>query len=275
MSVLRGGETHYTREFIGFIKPEIGIFLGSVTALGYLLSSPLKKDLIYLLLGVFFASITVYSFNHFKDKKEDLINKKKLNYFVKSGTGYYIVLFSLFLSIVFILSLSSRIFWIYLVCMVGGILYSLIRIKRFFILKNLYTAFFMTLGFVMGTVLGGSTISEVFYYVFTIFLIGLCVSIVGDLRDYLGDKLANVRTVPVVLGYEKARKMVCMLLIFFSVIVVGFNLKAFLPSILFISASIFFLLKNDIKKTRLSLLFSIAFLLGINILIQKQSYVVI
>jgi 4-hydroxybenzoate polyprenyltransferase len=268
-----GGRICYTREFIGFIKPEIGIFLGSVSALGYLLSNSIEKELGYLFMSVFFASITVYSFNHFEDKKEDLINKKRINYFVESGMGYYIVFFSAILSLSFILFLSFKVILIYLFWLSGGIFYSLIRLKRFFILKNLYTAFFMTLSFVMGIVLGESNLSTVYNYVISIFFIGLCVSLIGDLRDYYGDKLADVRTVPVVIGYERAKRIVCLILFSFLSIILILNLRTFIPSVLFISFSIFFLLKNDIKKTRLSLLFSIAFMLCIRIISQELIYV--
>jgi len=249
----------YIRDFFAFIKPEIALFITSIAAVGYILFNPLDFTLIYALLTVFFATTAAYICNHFTDKKEDMLNKKRLNLFVVTGAGYVFLAGSVILSFVFSLFLPRGAFILYLALLAGGVFYSISRIKkRVLFLKNIYTATIMTLTFLIGALAGSST-DDVVFFVVPIYLITLSVSLIGDLRDFFGDRIAGIRTVAVVFGYDVAKKLVYAILI----LLLCLNLSIYqvlLPSSLFVLLCLFFLHKDNIRMARISILSSLIFL---------------
>ncbi len=63
------------------------------------------------------------------------------------------------------------------------------------------------------------------YLVLSIYI--LIISIMADLRDYDGDKLADIKTIPVMLGYNAGKRVIYLLFILFSILVVIENLISF------------------------------------------------
>lgn len=252
-------DSWHIRELIRFIKPEIAFFLSSITVLGYLLFNPLDMNILYAILVIFFSSIVAYSYNHFKDKEEDLLNKNKLNFFVATGKGYVFIAIALLLSFVFSLFLSKTAFALYLTGLSASVAYSIVKIKKWFLVKNLYTAANVILAFLFGAAAINQLPKGAFLYVPLIFFVAMSVSIIGDLRDYYGDHISGIRTLPVVLGYHRARRMVYIMLALLIGSGLFLNSRVFFPLVLLTPLTIFFLSKNNIPKTRLSLLSSCIF----------------
>jgi len=226
-------------DFLEFIRFRICIFVTCIGIIGYLLFNTISMNLVFVVLASFLVTAGAYSFNNITDKKEDLINRKKINPFLINKSGYLIsaICFSFGMFFSFFLSVYSIVF-----CSLGlfvSITYSFFRLKERFLVKNLYTGFGASVVFLAGA----SCISlEIFLYylIFSLFIfIG---STISDLRDYEGDRLSNIKTLPVYLGYEVCKKIDFVLLSIFSVVILFFS--HFIILLPFSIVMFYFLYKN-------------------------------
>ncbi|MFH1228847.1 MAG: UbiA family prenyltransferase [Candidatus Aenigmatarchaeota archaeon] len=121
--------------------------------------------------------------------------------------------------------------------------YSCFKIKKYSLVKNLYTA----LGVGTAFLVGAAYISaEVMWSYSLFFFFIMIMSLISDLRDYEGDKKSNIGTLPVSIGYENVRKILFVLLGLFSVqSIFSYKLFAFLP---FTFSMMYFLYKNRPSK---------------------------
>jgi 4-hydroxybenzoate polyprenyltransferase len=231
------------RNLLEFIRFKICIFVSAIGMSGFLIFNPLDMRLILVALTSFFGSAGAYSFNNIKDVKEDLINRKKINSFTLSVKGLIIVFVCLSIGFVSSLFLSLQSIFFYLFGSATSITYSFFKIKKYFLIKNLYTGFSATLMFLIGA----NNISiEVLRHYFLISFFVFIVSIISDLRDYKGDKISSIKTLPVLLGYNKTRKIVSILLCMFLFLIINSHFIILLPFSLII---VFFVYKN---KTRIA-----------------------
>jgi len=227
------------KEFLEFIRFKICIFITSIGISGYLLFNSFSvSQLIFTFLSSFFIIAGAYAYNNITDKEEDRINRSSVNPFALSRKGYLIVIGFFSIGFLFSLRLSLWSIFFYVIGIWISFVYSFFKLKRYFLVKNFYTAFGASLVFLLGA--GIVSLSSISYYlIFSLFLfIG---SMISDLRDYRGDKLNNIRTIPVILGYQTAKKIGLALLGIFSVIILFFDLIVLLP---FSLSMIYFLLKN-------------------------------
>lgn len=220
------------------MRLRICFFLGSIGITGYLLFNKPGPGLVFVALSSFFGLAAAYSFNNITDTGEDMINGRRLSSFVTGRKGLVVVglcsLLSLFFS--FFLTLESVVF-----CLSGilfGIFYSTLKLKRYLLLKNFYTAFGGSLVFLLGaTFLSVDVIMG--YLVFSFFL--FIASAISDLRDYEGDKAEKINTMAVRFGYRVARKVILVLVLLLSFFLVFSPLPVLeIPTLLIF----FFLLKN-------------------------------
>lgn len=228
-----------TKEFLEFIRFKICIFITSIGISGYLLFNEIEFCNILFILSIsFFVVGGSYAINNMTDYLEDLINRKKVNKFVSSKIGWFVIIifFSLGILLAFLHSLFS--FALCSVAIFLGVVYSLFKLKRYMLVKNLYTAVGAGLVFLLGATYISAEV--MFYYsLFTFFIfIG---SMISDLRDYEGDKVSKIKTLPVALGYELCKKINIFLLVSFSLIVFFSKLILLIP---FIGAMIYFVYKN-------------------------------
>jgi 4-hydroxybenzoate polyprenyltransferase len=138
--------------------------------------------------------------------------------------------------------------------------YSIFRIKEIFPLKNIYTALFMPLGFLVGALSNSEFTLEIAKVFLTIVVLVFVVSLIGDLRDFKGDKSAGIPTVAVVLGYELTKKIALFCLLIFIGWLFYLRYIVFYSILPFVFLALFFLIKNDILKTRILILSSFMFL---------------
>lgn len=251
------------QEFIEFIRFKICFSLASVSVLGYLLFSPIDLRLLFVALSTFFVGAAGYSYNQITDKKEDLINNKKINPLAASNKGLVLVISFILIGAFFSLFLSPLAILFYWIMVVLDIIYSYFRMKNIFPFKNLFTGFGLTQVFFIGAANSPITITTIFYYLaISIFIfIG---SLISDLRDYDGDKATNIRTIPIVLGYNNGKNFAYLSIVLSSIAIFSLNLRGLYLLLLFVFPIIFHLRRNEPNAAHHYLLTSFTFLpLGI------------
>jgi len=245
------------KDFLRFIRLETCLFISGIALSGYLLSGgSFGLTMLFLFLAFLFISAASYAFNNLKDKKEDSINSG-LNPWVEWKYSPILVASFAILSAIFAFYLPFNAFLLFLFGISLSFIYSGFKVKRVTLLKNIWTGFTLALVFLTGMLCTGWKTDFLIYVPFA-FLIGFKLNFLGDLRGYKGDKLSGIKTIPVVLGYEKAKLTAEMLLIFFIFSVLLLRLIGFYPLLPFIIAILFFLSEDEMKKTRISILSSFA-----------------
>jgi len=229
-------------DFLEFIRFRICIFLVCIGITGYLLFNSEVMDLIFVIISSFLVTAGAYAYNNTTDSREDLANRKKINPFVMNKWGLFIVSLLFLSGIFFSFFLSPYSIFFCLLGVVVSITYSFFRLKEYFLVKNFYTGFGASIVFLLGA--GNFSINILEYYLL-FSLLAFIGSSISDLRDYEGDKLSNIKTVPVYLGYETGKRIDFVLLGIFSLSILFFsNLVILLPFPLLI---FYFLYKNKAK----------------------------
>ncbi len=228
------------KELLDFIRFRISLSGSLLAVSGYLLFNKPDFYLLFLVLGSFSLFASVYSYNNITDRVEDMKNRKRINRYVhKNGlkittaSGLIGVLCSVFLSIHSII--------LSLIFLTTGFSYSHFRIKKYCLIKNLYTAFLITQIFIFGIVDVVFSNALVFYSLF-FYVIIFTGSILSDMRDHEGDRVAGVNTLPVLFEQKKIKALVFFLLASVSVFIVISNtgrLFVFLPFSLLSMAFLF------------------------------------
>lgn len=232
--------TNVIKDLLDFMRIRICLTASLLAMIGYLLFNPWGIHLIFISLASFFVCAGVYSYNRITDKKEDIINIKKLNPFVYNK-GILVVTYCFLIGFIFSLFLPMVSIFFYITSAVTGLVYSHFRVKRHFLVKNLYTGFGATQVFLLGA---ASFINEVILYYFLFSILFFTFSLISDLRDYKGDKAAGVITMPVRFGYNLCKKFIYFLLITFSVLILTLNLSVLLILLPFVLLTLFFLNRN-------------------------------
>jgi 4-hydroxybenzoate polyprenyltransferase len=248
----------FLKEFIDFMRPETSLFISGMAATGFLLFNPIGPGLFYAFFTVFFLSAFGYSLNYLEDKNEDLLNNERLNIFVTNGMGPYVAAFFLAGSFIFSFQLSGIAFWIFLASVPLVFAYSKYRIKEVFLLKNVYTGATMAVMFLIGAAAGTLNSGALFFMPF-VFVFGFVINLLGDIRGYIGDRDAGIKTVAVVLGVGTTKNLIHVSMWAFIGATVFFN-SAMYPLLPFALAISFFLERGELKKTRVCILLSFMFL---------------
>ena len=213
----------------------------------------ISHELIFIIITSFFLSAGAYAYNNITDKKEDIINKRS---YLFIDNGLYIVsicfllafIFSLFLPIVSILFSVSII--------ITSIIYSFFNIKKYFLVKNFYSGMGTPQLFLLGA--ASLTFTVILYYLLIslFFFVG---SLIADLRDYKGDKITGIKTLPVYIGCERTKNIVYLSLSLFLVLVLQSNL---FPISIFITLMIISIFKRRIETAHFLGGISLIFLVG-------------
>jgi len=232
-------------EMLDFIRFRICLTIFFTSASGYLLFNPVGLNLLIAALSSFFVFSGGYAYNNIFDRKEDIINRGRINPFVKSGKSYPIVFLCFAAGFLLSLLLPPHSIPFFILMLGANIFYSLLRIKRYTLLKNLYTGFGISLAFLFGAITGFELNVEVMAYYFLMSLLIFIGSVISDLRDYDGDEKAGINTIPVTFGFHKTKNMVYILLALLSFLVVFFHrVIVLLP---FVFATFIYLYKNKIS----------------------------
>lgn len=231
-------------EVLKFTRFRICFTLMFVAASGFLSLNLFGITIIPVVLSVFLTCAGGYSYNNITDKEEDLFNRREKNRIVEDQKAmlWPVLFFSFGIIISMFLHYYSLVTSVIFTALLLS--YSRFRIKKVVVVKNLYTACGLALIFIFGSVAMGRIVTELRTYCFLIALFFLIGSIISDMRDRKGDEMARIRTLPVIIGYEKTKMVVYGLIsIFvFALVPVGQN---FLYVLLPFTALIFLLLHMD------------------------------
>jgi geranylgeranylglycerol-phosphate geranylgeranyltransferase len=248
-------------ELISFIRPENCFFTAGIAVSGLLIFGRLNPFIAPLIVAMFLGTAGSYAYNYLGDKKEDLVNGKRLNLFVldeRRGRAAVMCLFASGAMASLFFPLPSMLTYFFLILI--SVLYSgRTRIKEKFILKNLNTGLGLSLAFLTGAFIAGFN-EAMLYYAFAVFVLGFTANLLGDLRGCKGDKSIGMKTLPLVLGPEKTKIVIYSLTAFLVLFVVSSGCFAFYPIIPFVLAMVVLLSKNNMKGSRFSMLSSFAVL---------------
>lgn len=194
------------KELPGFIRLNICISIASLAAIGYLLYSPPGQTLAYVILSAFFGCAGAYAYNNITDTREDLINRKRINHYSDKPAGKLIVALCTLAGLYFALRLSTYSLIAYLSFVTLLISYSWLRIKKYLLIKNIWTALGISQSLLIGALATAHIgITQVFAVVFLMALTG---SIIADMRDVGGDRKTGVVTLPVELSLTHSAQLV-------------------------------------------------------------------
>lgn len=237
------------KEFARFVRPAICLVFVLIALSGYFLVNEPTIRMFFLIPAALFLTATTYSFNNITDVKEDYINNGFVDYF--SNHEYlgriFITLFIL-LGSAFAMALAPFARYIYFLLIFLGVAYSAYKTKSVFFVKNFYTAFGVSGLFFIGIASEGTnlTLSLIIYTLtFAIFII--IGSMLSDLRDYIGDKKAGIKTLPVIIGKESSKILILYFIILTSLLIAIMQLDKLLIFSL-VNPLIFWLMFKDYYK---------------------------
>ncbi len=243
------------REAFDFVRVRIALSLVFLAVSGYLIFNPMNANLLFVILGAFFLSCGSYGYNTITDKEEDAINSR-INALAFSRIGLAAVFVSFALGILFSSFLGIIPIAISIISALTAFAYSRFRLKKYLFIKNIYTAFTVSLSFIFGAMeLSSEAIS--YYFAFSLFF--FAGSIISDLRDFNGDRRAGIRTIPVIFGEENAKRFLYVILAAILLVFSSIDLKTFLPFIFALPATYALVNKNKPKQAHLSMALSINF----------------
>lgn len=213
-----------------------------------LLEMPVTFDLLAI---AFLASFSAYNINRKTDIKEDKISHPKRVWFIQT---YYkhlkiicIICYTLAFILGFLKNFLTGIFVLLPALFVT--LYSVKipwinfpRLKEIFLIKNctvafawaFFVSFFPFLYFGMNI-----KFSAVFVFLF-IFLKVLGNTITFDIKDMKGDKIAKIKTIPIIFGIKKTKKILTFINFIASLVIIIPAALNILPIISYFVAGIFF-----------------------------------
>lgn len=183
----------------------MGIFVGIATSGGVFNYNVLLS---FVSISAMIAAFN--TFNGVTDFKIDLINKPyrpiPAGKMTRSNASLYsLILYAISLAVAY--QLTFQFFQITILTSIITILYSfpLVRLRKRFIISNLCGAvIYGLLCPLLGWSLTPSNPLPIYILVFT-FLFALSLSMSKDFEDFIGDKAYRIKTIPVVLGIEKAK----------------------------------------------------------------------
>ncbi len=159
---------------------------------------------------------SIYSLNKLTDAKEDSVNLPERTRYIQYNQQLILLLsiFSCFAAILLGFLVSFLSIFIILFPFIVGIFYSiqinpkLPRLKNITGVKNLMVAlsWAVTVSLLPETYLYdiSNMVSLIFYFIFVKFFIN---TVIFDIRDIEGDRKNNIKTIPVVIGQQKTKKM--------------------------------------------------------------------
>jgi 4-hydroxybenzoate polyprenyltransferase len=189
--------------------------------------------LVTLPFAAFSATLLIYTMNRFTDRKEDIVNNpRRFHYLDSYGKATLTIAAGLYLFSLFLLFQSKlSTFLVALLPLFIAILYSIFRLKRVFLLKNISVSLgILCAVFIVLVHFDDVTVYSLLLALF--FLLGFLINtIVYDIKDIEGDLKYNIKTLPVQYGLEKT-KIVCYMLLFASVllipVLISFNPASYL-----------------------------------------------
>jgi 4-hydroxybenzoate polyprenyltransferase len=252
------------KEFVKFIRLETCIYVSCMGMSGYLLFNRPDLTLLILFLAIFSATAAAYAYNHLTDREEDAINDRRLNVFVTNGRGAGIVMLMFGIGAFFALFLPPFSFLLFLLNIPVIVAYSRLRVKKIFLLKNVYTGMTMSFTFIIGACINGTPSTDMAYVFLFVFFIGCIGNLIGDIRGYKGDLASGAKTLPVRIGIGTSKRFVHFMLLGFSISILVSRYALFYPFVPFvISVSLFIALEKHRASRYCIILSFVSFFLSL------------
>ncbi|WP_424354175.1 UbiA family prenyltransferase [Methanobacterium sp. MBAC-LM] len=169
-----------------------------------------------LLLAMFFTMFGIYNLNKLTDKEEDSVNLPERKKYILGNETFIIVItiLSYFTAILLGIFVNILDAIVLLFPLFAGILYSvklsprIPRLKNITGMKNIIAALSWTVGVIFLPVIyfyKGLAITVLLS--FFIFIKLVVNAVIFDIRDIKGDRENNIKTIPVVVGRSKTKKL--------------------------------------------------------------------
>jgi len=193
-----------------------------------------------ILAASFFVTMSIYTLNKKTDKEEDAINMPERKKFAESKAIVPLSLFS-YAAAITLGGVERRIFiLVLLVPLFAGFVYSIkiggIRLKDIFLMKNTIIAISCASVAIMPFFYSLDYIKLLFIYSFFFMKLFLN-TVVFDMRDVEGDRVNNIRTIPVRLGIERTKRILHIINISIFLLIIAGALHGifakYLPVLLF------------------------------------------
>ena len=176
---------------------------------------------VLVVLTILSGTVSIYTLNRITDREEDRINDPRRSlYQARHGTATLAFASVLYMaSLVVLLFLKVSMFFVALLPVIIGLLYSVGRLKSRLILKNIaITAGTICSVLIVLVAFDDLTAFSILLVVF-LSLVTLINTIIFDLKDIEGDRRCGIRTVPVIAGV-RLTKVCCFALLAASVMMV-------------------------------------------------------
>ncbi len=237
----------YFEKITDFIRVEKTFFSSFLGVMGFLFFNQLSFFAFPIFISSFCVIAACRAFNNIFDKKEDKINRKKINPLTEKRDGLIIVVFLFLSGLILSFMVSEMSMYFYIIAAFSGMIYSPLRVKTFLLVKNIFSGVVLSFVFLIGA---GFFNFEVILNSFMLFFFVFSVSIVSDLIDLKGDKKAGIKTVPAAIGPKNTRIVISTLLFLFSLITICMRLKNFYIFSVFSFLAIIFILTGKIRHVQ-------------------------
>ena len=210
---------------IRFIRFKMATYIAARGLAGWLIFNGLGWGALAVFFSVFCSNVAIYGYNLITDIREDRANNRAL----PERGGWLVVGTAVALGLAASATLGGAAPWFWSVLLVIGLLYSRLRVKDIFPLKNIYIAFGGAWFFLFGASPHLQFTPEMVagYLIFA--AVAVIVSLVADLRDIAGDAVNGVKSLPVVLGREVSEMIAYGVIAAVSIMVAAMQLAVFYP----------------------------------------------
>jgi len=191
-----------------FVRANLCTLAALLAVNGFLLLNSPSFAVLGISAAAFCAYASLAAYNNITDKREDAINRKSINPLSASPAGKLITVATSAASIVMSYFISISTTFVCLSILATGIAYSKFRIKKYPLVKNIYTAIVMSAFFFMGATDGPAIPAVFIVYFAAMFAFFMAGSIVSDVRDYEGDRKTGIKTLSVLLGLRKSKLLI-------------------------------------------------------------------
>jgi len=236
-----------------FIRFETAFYILGLGFTGFFL---FKGSLVFglpLFLTITFSNFAIYSYNHMTDKAEDEINDLTINYFTAKDIGKLFVLAFLSLSIISAAFLPLLAFIAYLFTITASMFYSFFRIKKYFLIAQLYTSITLASVFIIGSLTAETSIINILFYLPLFLLYGFSTKLRGDISGFEGDKNNDINTIAVKFGKNNCIRVLHVVIFSMMISIFSFY-QVFFPIIALLVLASLFLMQKNLKITRALLL---------------------
>ncbi len=236
-----------------FIRPRMATYIAFRALAGYLLFNGAHWEGLAVLLSIFFSNAAIYGYNQLTDAKEDIANKRE----APPPEAKAVIAFSIALGLAssWLLGGVAPYFWLVLLAI--GLLYSLLRVKGIFPLKNFYIALGGALFFLFGASPQATFEPAMYAGALLMAAIAYVSSLQADLRDIVGDRAAGVKTIPAVVSKSAGKAVAYAIISAMAVAVAALKLVLFYPLAVFAVPAAYYLGKEKYTASQTHLMLAV------------------